>query len=242
MLAAFHQSCRLSWQCSYLIKSQISTRTHFLSHNSSHLLEEQAPPEMSMYKGPPLLDFEKRMISTPSQPQVDVEFSPYLKLLVGKVAASTLSNVTPLSLEASLLRINRILADKATLDAAVARDGHVPQSLPGYISSWHVMRFGQRDAARQHEIRLRARVLAFLGSYRRMTTCHDSTNETLDAFAIKMHVARWLLMPLSVKEVLAAYRFNRAVATRILDLKVPPNPSSLIPLAARSLITVPLEV
>jgi len=37
MLAAFHQSCRLSWQCSYLIKSQISTRTHFLSHNSSHL-------------------------------------------------------------------------------------------------------------------------------------------------------------------------------------------------------------
>ena len=160
-----------------------STDARVASTSLIGTVEEHAPPEMSMYKGPPLLDFEKRMISTPSQPQVDVEFSPYLKLLVGKVAASTLSNVTPLSLEASLLRINRILADKATLDAAVARDGHVPQSLPGYISSWHVMRFGQRDAARQHEIRLRARVFAFLGSYRRMTTCHDSTNETLDAFA-----------------------------------------------------------
>lgn len=146
------------------------------------VIHEEPAEKFNSHKLPMVSVYSQAMVSA------TVGFSPLLKVLVGKRAGMALKNVVPLSLETSLLRVNQILADKAVTDATMEKNGHPAQSLPSYVSSWHLMRFGLHATARRHEMRLHARLFLFLKAYRGMATTNvssktNSASEALNSIA-----------------------------------------------------------
>ena len=106
-------------------------------------------------------------ISSPTGPRAVLDssligLSPLLHLIGGRDSGVAFLNITELSLEASLCRIDKIFADKAAADATMVMNGNAPQCLPSFVSSWHLMNFGRRALAKRHEMQLYARLMVFL--------------------------------------------------------------------------------
>lgn len=80
-------------------------------------------------------------------------------LMTMTTGAISLGSDEPLSLEATLIRISQIIADKAAAD-----DTGRSRPLKGFVSNWHLMQFGVMTTAKREEFRLESRLNMFIRS------------------------------------------------------------------------------